>query len=177
MLNHKRLPAETVRERKPYADFLVDRPFNVTEKDGDQDSIYHLMNCLRYRLNLAPKKIGTSFSTDTTNSRQDSKIPAWKAILRQPPNSVQDSSSAVQRGKSLYDTLLQLIDEFDAAGAAEIFRLLLERRSAIPLFVPESKKHHLQLLKHITLPDGTRLGEDKSMVRIAVFSCRKQNES
>ena len=181
LLDYKRSsPKSSNRERKSYAAFLVDMPFNANvmrEKDDDQESIYHLMNCLRYRLVLAPKKIKQSISSDATSSRQDSNIPAWKASLRQPPNSVQDSSSAVQRGKSLYDTLLQLIDEFDAAGAAEIFRLLLERRSAIPLFVPESKKHHLQLLKHITLPDGIRLGEDKSMVRIAVLSCRKRNKS
>ena len=181
LLDYKRSsPKSSNRERKSYAAFLVDMPFNVNvtrEKDDDQESIYHLMNCLRYRLNLAPKKMGTSISTGATNSRQDSNIPAWKASLRQPLTAVRDSSSTVQRGKSLYDTLLQLIDEFDAAGAAEIFRLLLERRSSIPLFVPESKKHHLQLLRHITLPGGIRLGEDKSMVRIAVFSCRKRNKS
>ena len=152
------------RERKPYSNLLIDRPLkaNLTTK---QSSFNHLLNCLRYRLNLAPKKI-------QRNSRED---PPWQPILRQL--SLQDSPSAVHRGQSLYDTLLQLIDEFDAAGAAEIFRFLLERRIAIPLFVPESKKHYVQLLKHITLPDGTLLGEDKSMMRIAVFSCRNRYES
>ena len=160
MLDLNLLSAEIVnRERKSYSDLLIDGHFNAnvnTEQDGDQNFVDHIIKCLRHRLHLAPKISGHSTS-----------------VLS---NAVQDSSSTVRKVKSLYDTLLQLIDEFDAAGAVGIFNLLLERRSAIPLFVPKSKKHHLQLLKHIPLPDGTLLGEDKSMMRIAVFSCRKRNE-
>ena len=160
MLDLNLLSAEIVnRERKSYSDLLIDGHFNAnvnTEQDGDQNFVDHIIKCLRHRLHLAPKISGHSTS-----------------VLS---NAVQDSSSTVRKVKSLYDTLLQLIDEFDAAGAVGIFNLLLERRSAIPSFVPKSKKHHLQLLKHIPLPDGTLLGEDKSMMRIAVFSCRKRNE-
>ncbi len=81
--------------------------------------------------------------------------------------------------EGIYETLLHLIDEFDAAGVAEIFRLLLERRIAIPLFQPNSKKHYLSLLRHIILPgvDGIRLGEDKTLMRVAVISCRQQKQS
>jgi hypothetical protein len=57
------------------------------------------------------------------------------------------SSSAATKKTSLYDTLLQLIDEYDATGVAEIVRLLLERRTVIPMFVPDSRKHLLNLFR------------------------------
>ncbi len=85
----------------------------------------------------------------------------------------------VEGDASLYDTFLQLISEFDATGIAEIFRLLLERRAAIPLLVPESKKHYLKLLSHVFLPRiaNISLGDDKSLQRVAVISCRQMDQS
>jgi hypothetical protein len=73
---------------------------------------------------------------------------------------------------------LQLNSEYDTSGIAEIFRLLLERRAAIPLLVPESKKHYLNLLRHVTLPriDNISLGE-KSLQRVAVIFCRQRDKS
>lgn len=82
---------------------------------------------------------------------------------------------------SLYDTLLRLSDEFDAAGKGEIFRLLLERRSAIPLFLPFLNGSHLGLFKDVlnSLSNSStiNLGEDTTLGRIAVVSLRKTNES
>ena len=82
---------------------------------------------------------------------------------------------------SLYDTLLDLSDEFDAAGKGEIFRLLLERRSAIPLFLPHANGSNLMLFKNITssLSNTTTisLGADKTLGRVAVISRRNANES
>ena len=82
---------------------------------------------------------------------------------------------------SLYDTLLDLSDEFDAAGKGEIFRLLLERRSAIPLFLPHANGSNLMLFKNITssLSNTTTisLGDDKTLGRVAVISRRNENES
>jgi hypothetical protein len=88
------------------------------------------------------------------------------------------SCSAATKKTSLYDTLLQLIDEYDATGVAEICRLLLERRTAIPMFVPDSRKHHLNLFRHIIIPGvNTRLGEDQSLFRVAIVSCCQENVS
>lgn len=116
------------------------------------------------------------------NSSDDQNV--YRRLLR---SSTLASSCSLITGKRkrpnntyrLYDRLLQLVDKFDASGVAEIFRLLLERKSAIPLFSPSSKIHYTSLLRHITLPSkrNIRLGEDKTLMRVAVISCRKRNES
>ena len=81
---------------------------------------------------------------------------------------------------SLYDTLLLLCDEFDDAGKGEIFRLLLERKSAIPLFLPP-RGSQLALLRDVAYnlsnSSTVTLGEDKTLGRIAVVSRREVNES
>jgi hypothetical protein len=93
--------------------------------------------------------------------------------------SAEDNEGTHSGADSPYDMMLQLIDEFDATGIAEIFRLLLERRAAIPLFVPKSKEHYLSLLKHVTLPRiaNISLGKDKSLHRVAVISCGQRDKS
>ena len=137
--------------KRSYADFLIDRPFS-NQVQWEEDVKFILMNCLRYRLRIPTKlKFGTGVNNTTTNSRVE----------------------------SVYDTLMQVIDQFDATGIVEIYRLLLERRSAVPLFLPQSKLHFLGLLRHVTLPriDNISLGDDKSLMRVAVISCRQRNKS
>ena len=153
--------------KKAYATFLIDRPFNKSSKIkiDEDNSIYRLMNCLRYRLRLTMDSMSDDFKRSPIN---ESAITNLNSLLF-PGNSKPSSS--------LYDTLLRFIDEFDASGVVEIFRLLLERRSAIPLLSPTFKTHNLNLLSHLTLPSGVRLREDKSLMRVALISCRKRNES
>jgi hypothetical protein len=156
--------------KKPYAAFLVDRPFS-NEAQRDENSSVTLMNCLRYRLRIA------------LNLKNSVKVLRTPFSLRSPSPSnsslTTKDNNENKQNYSVYDALLRLIDEFDATGIAEIYRLLLERRTAIPLFVPQSKKHFLSLLGHISLPgiDNTSLGEEKSLFRIAVISCRQRNQS
>ena len=126
------------------------------------------MNRLRYRLNLDPE---SACSTESASSETAEAFPESFDIFSTIENKI------IPSGQSLYDVLLNLINEFDSSGAAEIFRLLLERRSAIPVFNPLSKKHHLNLLSHIALPGIGSIGEDKTLMRFAVVSCRKRNES
>jgi hypothetical protein len=95
-------------------------------------------------LGLHPKGIGNNKSED-----DDAESEALIAFSLGSSSSslltpgTKESSRTKKR--SLYDTLLKLLDKFDAAGVAEIFRLLLERRTAIPLFVPDSKTQFLNL--------------------------------
>ena len=78
------------------------------------------------------------------------------------------STQSVKNRISLYDTLLDLLEEFDASGRAEIFRLLIERRSPIPLFLPNGQ-HHLPLIN---------FGEDTDqLLCVTVISCRKKEDS
>ena len=134
-------PRHQQKTKKPYASFLIDRPFgSICARE--EPSVY-LMSCLRYRMRL--NMLGT------------------------------------ENNVSLYDTLLDLSEEFDAAGKGEIFRLLLERRSAIPLFLPHANGSNLMLFKNITssLSNTTTisLGADKTLGRVAVISRRNANES
>nr|CAH0113459.1 unnamed protein product [Daphnia galeata] len=146
--NHQQM-LQSNRNNKPYADFLIDEPYN---EQKEEDFEFILRNCLRYRLRIPTRLIsGTQVNNTSTNSRI----------------------------KSVYDTLMQVIDQFDATGIVEIYRLLLERRSAVPLFLPQSKLHFLELLRHVTLPriNKISLGGDKSLMRVAVISCRQRNKS
>ncbi|XP_046635713.1 interferon-induced very large GTPase 1-like [Daphnia pulicaria] len=177
----KGMQQSTFNNKKSYAAFLIDRPFN------EEDNLKALlMNCLRYRLQIVRNsETGTGGNTHDTDSENDLEKALRELDLNSPSSfnsllTAEDNESTTNsKVTSHYDTLLQLIDEFDATGAAEIFRLLLERRAAIPLFVPKSKKHYLSLLSHITLPriDNIRLSEDKSLSRVAVISCRQRKQS
>ena len=134
-----------------------------------QQEVAHLMNCLRYRLNLNLESQSTADSSELENFEiSETFLESFEMF------SVTKSKETFT---CLYDALLNLIDQFDASGTAEIFRLLLERRSAIPLFHPQSKKHYLNLLKHIALPGVGNMGEDQTLMRFAVVSCRNRNES
>ena len=110
--------------KKSYADFLIDEPYN---EQKEEDIEFILMNCLRYRLQIPTKlKFGTEVNNTITYSRVE----------------------------SVYDTLMQVIDQFDATGIVEIYRLLLERRSAVPLFLPAHfKLHFLELLSRLVQKD------------------------
>jgi hypothetical protein len=160
------------RKKKSYVAFLIDRPSNGSQlHQGNQGAIITLMNCLRHRLVLTAGSKKSEHQNIESGADGGGSIGFLLAKY-------QNSSSAAAKKTSVYDTLLQLIDEFDATGAAEIFRLLLERRTAIPLFVPDSRKHHLNLFRHITIPGvNTRLGEDQSLFRVAVISCCQRNVS
>ena len=81
------------------------------------------MNRLRYRLNLKPESAG---STESSFQIQEVFLKSFETF------SLIESKGG-SSGECLYDVLLKLVSEFDASGAAEIFRLLFERRSAIPL--------------------------------------------
>nr|CAH0113456.1 unnamed protein product [Daphnia galeata] len=139
-------------KKRSSAYFLIDRPLSDQTQRTEDVNLTTLMNCLRYRLRIPTKLIsGTQVNNTSTNSRVE----------------------------SVYDTLMQVIDQFDATGIVEIYRLLLERRSAVPLFLPQSKLHFLGLLRHVTLPrmNNISMGDDKSLMRVAVISCRQRNKS
>jgi hypothetical protein len=131
-------------------------------------------------------RIGRSVQLNIVNNRWElrNQIPIFDvtgddALLFDSFLSAEDNQGTHSGANGVYDALLQVISEFDVTGIAEIFRLLLERRAAIPLFVPESKKHSLSLLRHITLPrvNNISLGDDKSLLRVAVISCRQMDQS
>ena len=82
--------------------------------------------------------------------------------------------------KSVYDTLLNLLNQYDASGRVEIFRLLLERNCLIPLILPNNQ-HHLPLLglvsKDIANNNNVCVGKDTQLMRVAVISCKDGKQS
>ena len=125
------------------------------------------MNCLRYRMDI---RLSDNNSVEASKSKS---VQSW----RSKKSSVRPAN---EKGTSLYDTLLNLLGEFDASGRAEIFRLLLERRSPIPLFLPNGE-HHLAVLgllnKTISSDQTVCIGEDINLLRLTVISCRKKADS
>ena len=113
--------------RKSFADIFIDRRFASIDKQ--QEPTLYLMNCLRYRVNIALNEQGVSPS----GGSQGQSLRVKKSATSQP---------SLQNRISLYDTLLEQLEGFDSSGRAEIFRLLLERRSAIPLFLPNGSSAH-----------------------------------
>ena len=97
-----------------------------------------------------------------------------------PTSSRRGASNSRKLAISLYDTLLALLQECDAAGRVEIFRLLLERRCSIPQILPNGEQH-LPLLKLVHKDVGgdvkVCLGEDVALMRVAIISCREKHQS
>ena len=161
--------------KKSYASFLINRPFSTSEslQNDKEAAITSLLNSLRHRLHLPAnsKKPEPALNQNVASNNGADSLAFMLAKY-------QISSSDATKQTSLYDTLLQLIDEYDATGVAKIYHLLLERRTAIPLFVPDSRKHHLNLIRHIIIPCvNTRLGEDQSLFRVAIVSCCQKKVS
>ena len=125
------------------------------------------MNCLRYRVKIS--------LNDNDNADRHNQPAIQSLRNRKPAVSVAQSNRI-----SLYDTLLDLLEEFDASGRAEIFRLMFERRSAIPLFLPNGE-HHLPMLKLLNKTHGSDkticIGEDVGLLRLTVISCREKEDS
>ena len=94
---------------------------------------------------------------------------------------VQSAAASLPIRISLYDTLLRLLADFDASGRADIFRLLLERRSACHPAVSSQWRAPLSILRLLTKVVCSNqivcLGDDVHLLRLAVISCRKKEDS
>ena len=118
-------------------------------------------------------------SDNIVSAKTKQNLPIQSLRTKKSTDSSAQRVSNEQR-TSLYDTLLDLVEEFDASGRAEIFRLLLERRSPIPLFLPNGE-HHLAVLRLLNKATGNNrticIGEDVNLLRLVVISCRKKADS
>jgi len=152
---------------KSYVGILIDRRFNSIKKKEEPTA--YLMNCLRYRIDVCLDDFGDKVSTEATEGQS---LRSKKSLV--------SSTKQTKMQTSLYDTLLNLLGEFDASGRAEIFRLLLERRSGIPLFLPNGENHlavFRLLNKAIDDKRFVCVGKDVNLLRLTVISCRKKTDS
>ncbi|CAF4930408.1 unnamed protein product, partial [Rotaria sp. Silwood1] len=82
--------------------------------------------------------------------------------------------------KSVYDVLIDVLKTFNTTGKLEIFQLLLERRSALPILTFKSENcfnYHGTLLDLLQInlgKDRLQLGRNTNLFRIAVISNRSQ---
>ena len=113
--------------KKSYAAFLIDRPFN-SQAQREKYSAITLMNCLRYRLRIALNS-ETSGHTEVDSSNanfncNDLETAFLTFNLSSPlpsPNSsltANDDNNEPPKNNSLCDTLVRLVNEFDATGIA-----------------------------------------------------------
>jgi hypothetical protein len=77
----------------------------------------------------------------------------------------------------LYDTLMTLVQEYDVADRSEIFRLLLERRSPIPPYLPNGDLRLLQMAFKDISDVTVCLAKDVSLMCVALVSCRDKRQS
>jgi hypothetical protein len=102
----------TFNNKKSYAAFLIDRPFN---KEDNFKVL--LMNCLRYRLqivrNSETSTVGNTNETDFEDFEKEfgainlHSPSSFNSLITTEDNKKTTNSKVI----SLYDTLLQLIDE------------------------------------------------------------------
>ena len=110
--------------KKTFAQLSIDRCFKSIDKNKETGT--YLMFCLRYRTQLS-----LSEGSDDTKSEERGRTSRTKRL----------NSAALHPGMSMFDTLLNLLQDYDAAGRVEIFRLVLERRCPVPLFLSNFECH------------------------------------
>ena len=166
--------ADTSRKRSfvyRYCDWAVDRPLASTDQP-----IKRLIDILRHRLDIKLfSSVGGSAQTGST-SKALARNLLQKATLPKPP---------ALNTNSVYDALIQLVTSSDVLSQMELFRLLLERRSLVPLLTPRKSErpfsYHIKPLTFVnvklTSDSGCNLSSDTSLFRVAVISMRSIRES
>ena len=146
--------------QKTFAHLSIDRCFSSLDKLKEPAA--YMMYCLRYRTHVSLNEVGKSIKSEGRG--------------RNAAKSTQSSKPTI----SLYDTLLSLLQDYNVAGRVEIFRLLLERRCPVPLFLP-CGEHHLSVLrllnKNVDGKTNISLGDDVTLMRVAIISCREKGKS
>ncbi|CAF1039429.1 unnamed protein product [Adineta ricciae] len=170
-----------------YNDWLVDRPLPTPIQ-----FVQRLIDILRHRLDIESVLLSNCCDISTSNSLSTAKM--W-ANRRSHMNSVllkerisTSLHSTPSSFKTVYDILIYLLHHSDLLSQIELFRLLMERRVALPLLTPTNHdyclyKYHINPLMFITTKlIGERefnLSADISLYRIAIISMRpvKEQES
>ena len=154
-----------------YRDWAVDRSLVSTDQP-----IRRLIDILRHRLDIKLFSPAASSVQSVSNSKAVARSLLQKTTL--------PKSSAINTN-SVYDALIQLTTSSDVLSQVELFRLLLERRSLVPLLTPRQSEcpfsYHIRPLTFINVKlssdSGCNLSSDTSLFRVAVISMRDVKES
>jgi GTPase Era involved in 16S rRNA processing len=164
-----------------YCDWAIDRSF----VSGDKP-IKRLIDIFRHRLDIklfssAASSVqaapGTkAFTRNLLQKATSQKASAIDTLANAKPNPV---------SSTVYDVLIQLVDTSDVLSQAELFRLLLERRSPVPILTPtRSDPPFFYYVKPLTFANVKlstenycNLATDTTLFRVALISTRSVNES
>jgi hypothetical protein len=170
-----------------YCDWLVDRPLSIVTQ-----SVQRLIDILRHRLDIESVLPSTFCEMAGSNSWSTAKkwLDRRSSVILASSTSIAGVSIDSTRSsfKTIYDILIHLLNHSDLLGQIELFRLLMERRVALPLLTPTNYtlclyKYHINPLTFMaTKISGQRelnLSVDTSLYRIAIISMRpvKEQES
>ncbi|CAF1110339.1 unnamed protein product, partial [Didymodactylos carnosus] len=175
-----------------YTDWLVDRPIPPFS-----EPVSRFMDILRHRLKITPIGISASSTATTTSKPQTAKV--WgKKKAANPPSVPNDTSTALpaptasspvqtSQYSTIYDILIHILNYSDLLSQIELFRLLIERRTAAPLLIPaldsgrQPYNYLINALSFVTTKlSGQReydLSTDCSLLRIAIISMRSLKHS
>ena len=180
-----------------YTHWLVDRPVAPTSQP-----VQYFMDMLRHRLEITAISVESTASTSANGhqalkgwGKKKSIKPATTTTQTEPePRAVSaplpsDPPYPSSQYQTTYDVLINILNHSDILSQIELFRLLIERRTPIPLLLPllnsetGSYDYLINALSFVTTKlSGQKeynLGNDRSLLRIAILSMRpvKQSES
>ncbi|RUP50410.1 hypothetical protein BC936DRAFT_139201, partial [Jimgerdemannia flammicorona] len=164
-----------------YSSMLVDRPLVLAQKAADT----YILDCLRHRLDLALPPLTANYIEEHTEEHMEEENAEDETSFDWFDEAEDLVSSSTVPVSSLFDIMLGVVNSFDVTGKMEIFRLLLNRRNAVPLITPSNRDSSpfmfnisaLSFIETTTVGGTVRLSKDTSMLRIAVISCRTIEQS
>lgn len=164
-----------------YCDWAVDRPFASSDKP-----IKRLIDILRHRLDIMLFTPAVSSHQSTTNTKTFARSLLRQTTAKAAPNiDITINTPSSSAGNLAYDALIQLLDTSDVLSQVELFRLLFERRSPVPIITASrSYPPFFYYVKPLTFANVKlstenycNLGSNTTLFRVAIISIRNLNQS
>ncbi|CAF3723286.1 unnamed protein product [Rotaria sp. Silwood1] len=165
-----------------YSDWAIDRPLASNDKP-----IKRLIDILRHRLDI---KLFTSVTSSHQSSSNNTKALARNLLMQTTSQNLSPVNATAyvptsSPGNTAYDALIQLVDTSDVLSQVELFRLLFERRSPVPILTPtRSNPPFFYYAKPLTFAsvklsteNYCNLGSNTTLYRIAIISMRRAGQS
>jgi hypothetical protein len=177
-----------------YTHWLVDRPLAPISQP-----VQRFIDILRHRLKIMPMSLTSTTTAPVGNP--SSVLQGWGkkkivaprvAVAQQDGNGATAASASFvspscSQYQTIYDVLIHIISYSDLLSQIELFRLLIERRTAIPIIIPslnfaaQPYSYPINALSFVnTKLSGQReynLASDCSLLRIALLSMRPLQQS
>ena len=164
-----------------YCNWAIDRRLASSDKP-----IKHLIDILRHRLDI------TLFTSvvSSDQSVKSTKTLVRNLLMQTTSKALSHANTTINApltsaGNTAYDALIQLTDTSDVLSQAELFRLLLERRSAVPILTPTRSNppffYYVKPLAFANVKLGTEnhcnLASNTALFRVAIISMRTIDQS